>query len=167
MAIGQGKGENKALQAIEQALHHPLLGEIALENAAGLIVNFTGGADLTLSEVENALCFLQTRTGQETETVMGIITDNQMHDRVQVILVVTGLGSPTLEEAMQNVNQTVTEYKPGPPPAIKPPIQQPVKRSESFTLPAYFDEGSVRMQPGKSDYLDVPAFLRRRVVHGS
>ena len=167
MAIGQGKGENKAVQAIEQALHHPLLGEIALENAAGLIVNFTGGDDLTLAEVENALCFLQTRTGAETETVMGIINDNQMQDRVQAILVVTGLGSPTLEEAMQNINQPAPEYRSTPAPAVKPPAPQPASRSESFTLPAYYDDNNLRTPVGKSDYLDMPAFLRRRVVHKS
>ena len=167
MAIGQGKGENKAMQAIDQALHHPLLGEIALENAAGVIVNFTGGLDLTLSEVENALSFLQARTGQDTETVMGIINDPQMHERVQVILVVTGLGSPTLEEAMQNVSQPSTEHKPASTPAIRTPMEQPLVHRERFTLPAYYDQGNLKTPSGKTDYLDVPAFLRRRVLHTS
>jgi cell division protein FtsZ len=182
MAIGQGKGEGKTVQAIEQALHHPLLGDIPLENAAGVIINFTGGNDLTLAEVEYALSHLQTRTGPSTEMVLGIITDAQMEDRVQVILVVTGLGSPTLEEAMQSVNQPVAvhapELKPAPrvEPAhlnrVEPPPPAP-RREEPYPLPAHFDdshlkaaEAGVSRQSNKFDYLDVPAFLRRRTYQG-
>jgi cell division protein FtsZ len=199
MAIGQGKGEDKTLQAIEQALHHPLLGDIPLENAAGVIVNFTGGNDLTLAEVEFALTHLHARTGPATETVLGIITDPQLVDRVQVILVVTGLGSPTLEEAMQSVSQpaepqlvaaelkaqpvaTRSPYPPLSRPEIQPeplpitlsPAPQPVAaHKERYELPAHFDDNSLKAAeaaPGRQgnrfDYLDVPAFLRRRTFQG-
>jgi cell division protein FtsZ len=194
MAIGQGKGEGKTLQAIDQALRHPLLGDIPLENAAGIIVNFTGGNDLTLAEVEYALTHLHARTGPDTETVLGIITDPQMEERVQVILVVTGLGSPTLEETMQSLNQPGVPAQPGvtvpqpqpvgivtqspkiaggtqlePLPLTRPEIPQSVPtRSAQITLPAHFDESSLKTDKtsskssGKFDYLDVPAFLRRR-----
>jgi cell division protein FtsZ len=199
MAIGQGKGEDKTLQAIEQALHHPLLGDIPLENAAGVIVNFTGGNDLTLAEVEFALTHLHTRTGPATETVLGIITDPQMVDRVQVILVVTGLGSPTLEEAMQSVSQPAEVQHAGAEPKAQPvptrspypaqsqpvlqaeplplavnPAPQPVATyKERYELPAHFDDSSLKAAeaaPGRQgnrfDYLDVPAFLRRRTFQG-
>jgi cell division protein FtsZ len=199
MAIGQGKGEDKTLQAIEQALHHPLLGDIPLENAAGVIVNFTGGNDLTLAEVEFALTHLHTRTGPATETVLGIITDPQMVDRVQVILVVTGLGSPTLEEAMQSVSQPAdmqlagAELKAQPvatrspypaqsqpvlqaeplPLAVSPAPQPVATYKERYELPAHFDDSSLKAAeaaPGRQgnrfDYLDVPAFLRRRTFQG-
>ncbi len=199
MAIGQGKGEDKTLKAIEQALHHPLLGDIPLENAAGVIVNFTGGNDLTLAEVEFALTHLHARTGPATETVLGIITDPQMVDRVQVILVVTGLGSPTLEEAMQSVSQPAEpqlvaaelkaqpvatrspypplshpEMQPEPLPITLTPAPQPVAaHKERYELPAHFDDSSLKAaeaghgrQGNRFDYLDVPAFLRRRTFQG-
>lgn len=105
MAIGQGRGENKAMQAIEQAMHHPLLESANLENAAGVIVNFTGGSDLTLFEVQSALEQLHEQTGPQTEVVMGVIQDENLHDRVEVILVITGLGSPTLEETLSQVGR--------------------------------------------------------------
>lgn len=100
MSIGHGQGENKASQALEQALHHPLLESVSLENAAGLIVNFTGGEDLTLLEVQEAIKSLQDQTGPQTEIVMGVINDDRSFGRVQVILMITGLGSPTLEETL-------------------------------------------------------------------
>jgi cell division protein FtsZ len=100
MAIGQGQGEGKSLQALEQALHHPLMDTVSLANAKGVIANFTGGSDLSLFEVQTALTGLQEQTGSQTEIVFGVINDDRMEGRVQVILMITGLGSLTLEEAM-------------------------------------------------------------------
>jgi cell division protein FtsZ len=100
MAIGQGQGEGKSLQALQQALHHPLMDTVSLTNAKGVIANFTGGADLSLFEVQSALTSLQEQTGSQTEIVFGVINDERMEGRVQVILMITGLGSLTLEEAM-------------------------------------------------------------------
>ena len=105
LAMGQGQGEDKASQAIERALHHPLLESISLTNAAGVIANFTGGQDLSLFEIEAALDGLQKRTGPDTEIVMGAIQDERLEGRVQVILLITGIGAPTLEAAMQAVNK--------------------------------------------------------------
>ena len=100
MAIGQGQGEGKTLQALEQALHHPLMDTVSLANAKGVIANFTGGSDLSLFDVQSALTGLQEQTGSQTEIVFGVINDERMEGRVQVILMITGLGSLTLEEAM-------------------------------------------------------------------
>jgi cell division protein FtsZ len=100
MAIGQGQGEGKAKQALDQALHHPLMDTVQLSNAKGVIVNFTGGSDLSLFEVQSALTSLQEQTGSQAEIVFGVITDERMKDRLQVILMITGLGSLTLEEAL-------------------------------------------------------------------
>ncbi len=100
MSIGQGHGEAKASQALEQALHHPLLEDVSLSSAAGVIANFTGGADLSLFDVQSSLSSLQARTGSQTEIVFGVINDERMEGRAQVILMITGLGSSTLEEAL-------------------------------------------------------------------
>jgi cell division protein FtsZ len=100
MAIGQGQGEGKTIQALEQALHHPLMDTVSLMNAKGVIANFTGGNDLSLYEVQSALTNLQLQTGSQTEIVFGVINDERMDGRVQIILMITGLGALTLEEAM-------------------------------------------------------------------
>ena len=98
MTIGHGKGPNKAEKAIHQALNHPLLESINLEQAAGVIANFTGGEDLSLPEVGRGLNQIQEMAGGSVDLVMGFNNDTRMDDRVQVILVVTGLGAQTLEE---------------------------------------------------------------------
>jgi len=141
MSIGQGKGENKALNALEQALHHPLLDEISLLNSAGIIANFTGGESLTLAEVHSALNYLHEQSGPDTEIVMGIINDTQMGDRVQLILVITGLGAPTLEETLTSIQ---------------------AQKVETQVAPVHEIRESVSETSGSIEDMDLPAFLRRR-----
>lgn len=154
MAIGHGYGENKSQQAIEQALNHPLLETVSLDHASGIIANFTGGPDLTLYEVESALTYLQNQTGSQSEIVMGVINDDQMIGRVQVILVVTGIVSPSLETTISR-------------PAIKEAATVKVenapvpKLAEALPVGAYNLE---RLQEfPEPTNLDLPAFLRKRV----
>jgi len=161
MAIGQGQGESKAKTAIEQALHHPLLESVSLEHAAGVIANFTGGEDLTLLEVDQALTHLQSQTGSQTEIVLGVINDERMRGRVQVILVITGLGAPTLEEAFSSVQKprpaTAPSSLPASPPAIarsEPTRPRPVTLDHNQATPEVY--------LATSQNLDLPAFMRRR-----
>jgi len=159
MAIGHGQGEGKAYQAIEQALHHPLLESVSLENAAGIIVNFTGGEDLSLFEVQDALNKLQIQTGQQTEIVMGVINNSEMKERVQVILVITGLGAPTLEETVSQFSGIGMEPVTTPEPV--PDFQTPI---ENYIQPEEPLHNSKQSMPYKSasNNLDIPAFIRRR-----
>ncbi|MBK5108700.1 MAG: cell division protein FtsZ, partial [Anaerolineales bacterium] len=90
MSIGHGKGLTKAHNAVEQALDHPLLEEITIDHAAGIIANFTGGDDLTLYEVSEVLNELHARVGDQAEIVFGVSHDERMTGRAQVILVITG-----------------------------------------------------------------------------
>jgi cell division protein FtsZ len=173
MSIGQGQGENKAQKAIEQALHHPLLETVSLENAAGIIANFTGGSDLTLFEVQTALEYLQEQTKSSTEIVLGVINDECMEDRTQVTLIITGLGAPTLEEALSGVIKPAA--KPVPiektgvtqeqaPRSAQPQAHIPVRTIANLPQPTaeplpYASSGL----PASVNDLDVPAFLRKRI----
>ena len=152
LAIGTGEGENKARQALENALHHPMLETISMENATGIIANFTGDSNLSFVEVAEALNELQSKTGNRAEIVPGVITDDRMEDRAQVILVITGIGATGIEAAHR---QTQT------------PIQK--VREEEETAATSFersvnepDAAQVEMAGAFVD-LDIPAFLRRRV----
>jgi cell division protein FtsZ len=160
MSIGQGSGDGKAFQAVEQALHHPLLETVSLDSAAGIIANFTGGSDLTLYEVEAALTKLQSQTSTDTEIVLGVNHVEDMRDDVQVIMVITGLGAPTLEETLSGI-----------------PVREPIKSVEQLKTPDKIELDPTPIekeqyaptyplqQPAlnvNSPNLDIPAFLRRR-----
>jgi len=158
MSMGQGEGEHKTRNALDQALHHPLLETVSLENAAGIIANFTGGNDLTLFEVQDALNYLQEQTARQTEIVLGVITDERLEDRVQITLIVTGLGAPTLEETLSRVvTPTVVEVLTAPTldklETRPQPMAEPTERGEP--IPQAISMIS-------TTNLDLPAFLRRR-----
>lgn len=154
MSMGHGHGENKTRKALEQALHHPLLETVSLESAAGVIANFTGGEDLTLFEVQDALNYLQELTTGQTEIVMGVINDKRLQDRVQVTLVITGLGAPTLEQAMSEISRP-ERVEPSGIKVETPPPAQPNPQPRPMPLQQPMNEATFTN-------LDLPAFLRRR-----
>lgn len=156
MAIGHGRGEDKALAAVDQALNHPLLESISLQQASGVIANFSGGEDLSLHEVSHALGHIQGLAGDQVEIIMGVTHDSAMQDRVQVILVITGLGAQTLEEVLPGAER-ISSAPPPPPTEQHPPTEQ-----QPATQPMHF---SITTEPVLADTakdLDMPAFMRRR-----
>ncbi|MBE9475109.1 MAG: cell division protein FtsZ [Chloroflexi bacterium] len=160
MSIGHGKGLTKTRNAVEQALDHPLLEEISIDQAAGIIANFTGGDDLTLFEVSEVLNELHSRVGDQAEIVFGISNDERMQGRTQVILVITGLGAPTLEEVMPGISLKIEGATPSrrviAPDLTAEPIASPVEMEEPLdAVPAGVPQYA-------ADNLDIPAFLRRR-----
>jgi cell division protein FtsZ len=153
MSIGQGQGVNKAQQAIEQALHHPLLESVCLDNARGMIVNFTGGSDMTLLEVGDALMHLQNQAGKQTEVIMGINNNEQMQGRAQVILIVTGLGGTPIEEVMPTIEQKQIS-----------PVDESISLNHDSSIGLLEEISDPRQMvfAGASTNLDLPAFMRRR-----
>lgn len=148
MSIGQGKGEEKAVKAVKQALYHPLLEDISLINSSGLIVNFTAGTDLTLADVGKALSFLQTQIPADAELIFGTTYKENLQDQVQVNLVVTGLGATTFEEAFTSITHRKREFA-------------SEKTEDDQRVSVHRETIQPELETGR-DPLDVPAFMRRR-----
>lgn len=161
MSIGHGKGLTKAHNAVEQALDHPLLEEISISQAAGIIANFTGGDDLTLYEVSEVLTELHARVGDQAEIVFGVSHDERMTGRAQVILVITGLGAPTLEEVMPGIALRIEQAASLPPVPEPQPIAEAVP-SETVQVVDRLQAVPAGIPQSAPDNLDIPAFLRRR-----
>jgi cell division protein FtsZ len=159
LSIGVGQGEDKALNAVENAIRHPLLESINLENATGIIANFTGGHNLTFYEVTDALNYLQEQTNSSAEIIPGVINDERLGDRAQVILIVTGIGATPLDphfSIKKPVEQEILS------PFI---INEPVRTPDIFS---FTDEQTVNPlptldPPNMPTDIDIPAFLRRRI----
>jgi cell division protein FtsZ len=96
MSIGLGEGPDKAKAALEQALHHPLLEIDGLEQSSGVLVHFTGGEDLTLYEVGEAVTDFRKTLKPDTDLILGATSEGTMTGRAQVILIVTGIGGSPL-----------------------------------------------------------------------
>jgi len=99
MSIGIGEGHRMAQDAVRQALRHPLLEVDSLEQASGVLVHFTGGDDLTLYEVGEAVEDLRRSFSPDVDLIFGATTEPGMNGRAQVILIVTGIGARAVEAA--------------------------------------------------------------------
>jgi cell division protein FtsZ len=154
LAIGTGEGENKAMQALEHALHHPMLETINLEDATGIIANFTGGPDLSFVEVMESLNYLQQKTNNRAEIIPGVISDERMENRAQVILVLTGLGATSVETGNKKNPDIIASSKLSSSDVTFEMTGQQVQPTESYP--------QFEMVGANTD-LDIPAFLRRRV----
>ncbi len=158
MSIGTGSGPNKVHQAIEKALHHPLLDDIDLFSSSGIIANFTGSEDMSFRDVTDALKTLQNATGGHADIIPGIITDPRMEDRVQLILIVTGIGAPKANfqpDSFKGLAQNQVA-EPHPVETETKQVAEEPKVNNEIGLEQY-------PQVDTRDNLSVPAFLRRRV----
>ncbi|MHC1772610.1 MAG: cell division protein FtsZ [Flexilinea sp.] len=157
LTIGYGKGPDKVSKAMYQALNHPLLEHLPIENATGIIANFTGDEDLSFSEVIEGMGYLQKLSNNRAEIIPGQIIDNNMKDEVEIILIVTGMASTPLESlSMQSalhrapVEKEKTAASEKTYRSIKEIHAKPVIKEETEILePAYAAVESVKKGEGK------------------
>lgn len=175
MSSGRGTGEHRAIHAIDQALHHPMLESASMDTPSGVLVNFTSGGDLSLLEVNAAMEFLHKQIGHPGETIMGIAYDERLQDTVEVILVATGLGSRSLEDALPgfastprrpSVAETSSESKIQSEAAARTTNQEMATAQQAMTRsPKTTNVRTLVYEAptgSSSNDLDIPAFLRRR-----
>jgi cell division protein FtsZ len=91
MGTGEAEGEKRAIEAAETALKNPLIDEYSLKGAKGLLINITGGKDLTLFEVDEAVNKVRAEVDPEAELIIGAITDHEMQGQMRVSIVATAL----------------------------------------------------------------------------
>jgi cell division protein FtsZ len=147
LSIGIGKGKDKAKQAVHNALNHPLLESVNIQNASGIIANFTAGEDLSFIEVTEALTHLSEQANTNADIIPGLIMDPKLTDRCEVILVITGLGATPLDTTMSSIS--------------KPNHQEEysTKTSQKYIDKQYREPVEAVVA---DENLDIPAFLRRR-----
>jgi len=145
LSIGIGKGKEKAKQAVHNALHHPLLESVNIENATGIIANITAGEDLPFAEITEALNHLHELTNHNADVIPGFIVDPRLQDRCEIILIITGLGATPLDSVSVQVKKDL-------------PLKQFNFSSQANTRVDY-EPAEVSMN---TTDMDIPAFLRRR-----
>ena len=99
MGTGFGKGENRAVEAAQEAISSPLLDNISIAGAAGVLINITGGMDLAIDEVTTISSIIQESAGDEAEIIFGAVHDSGMKEEVRVTVIATGFerGEPVFE----------------------------------------------------------------------
>src|SRR5262249_29912772 len=90
MGAGVGKGEHRALDAAQKAVASPLLDDTSIEGAKGILINFTGGPDLSIHEVEEAARIVQEAAHDEANIIFGAVIDETLDDEVRITVIATG-----------------------------------------------------------------------------
>ncbi len=111
MGTGEADGENRAITATELALNNPLIDDYSLKGAKGLLVNITGGEDIKLFEVDQAVNKIRAEVDPEAELIFGAIKDNNLTGKMRVSIVATALDGETLDrnsKSMSNVHRIHT-----------------------------------------------------------
>jgi cell division protein FtsZ len=145
MGAGRASGENRAVNATQQAISSPLLEEASIQGAKGVLINITGGLDLTLYEVNEASSIIREAADEEANIIFGAVIDETMRDEMKITVIATGFD----REAVAIGTSAGAENL-----AAAPPRYVPRGPDE---LPARTAVGQTR-----ADDLDVPAFIRKK-----
>ena len=92
MGTGVGRGENRAAQAVQQAISSPLLEDISIHGARAALINISAGPDLGMHEFEEALSIIQKEVTEEANIILGMVIDEKMEDEIRVTVIATGIG---------------------------------------------------------------------------
>jgi cell division protein FtsZ len=95
MGTGVSSGEHRAVEAAQRAISSPLLEEASIEGAKGVLINITGGRDMTLFEVHEAASIIQEAADEEANIIFGTVIDNAMKDEIKVTVIATGFDAAT------------------------------------------------------------------------
>jgi cell division protein FtsZ len=163
MGIGVGEGENRAVDAARQAICSPLLEDIDITGAKGVVVNVAGSSSMTMDDFQEVSRIIHEKVSDEDANVfIGLVIDESLGDRIKVTAIATGFG-----DAFDKRRQATKE--PARPALAAIAGTVPPSQGD-MDVPAYIRnrDGGAKPRParaglGESEEYDIPAFLRRRV----
>jgi cell division protein FtsZ len=173
MGTGKASGENRAREAAEAAIRCPLLDNVDLQGARGILVNITCGFDLSMGEYAEVGDMIRELASDDATVVVGTVVDPEMSGELKVTVVATGLGQKVNQEIRPTkvVDNTVTTRAAASGKVDYAQLDRPaVMRNQAAAqmavdrMPATAPASPPRLEKEEDlDYLDIPAFLRRQV----
>jgi cell division protein FtsZ len=168
MGIGISKGENRAVEAAERAISHPLLEDIAISGAKGVLMNITSNSDLTMEEMTEASERIYKEVGDDADIIWGTVVDDSLEDEMRVTVIATGIGSGPATSSSNKVTDHPLRGK------VRDITPEDIERGIDFDEPTFIrkkeatnDLGLVGYQGAEGMIIDnsdleVPTFLRRK-----
>ena len=121
MGSGLGEGKRRAAEAAEAAISSPLLEDITIDGATGILINITGGPDLTLHEVNEASSLVQEAAHEEANIIFGSVIDSNVGDEVRITVIATGFDHQSADKTAPATRDTERVRAPARPPMISRP----------------------------------------------
>ncbi len=189
MGAAVASGEDRAVEAAQKAISSPLLEDVSIQGARGVLINITGGPDLTIHEVNEAATLIQEEADDEANIIFGAVIDESLHDQIRITVIATGFGEPR-EEVKRPPTATATAT-PAPPAVQSSPrvafTREPVReaaQTAAATARKVVRVGGINdldgtmwtrqggnadraepislTVPEDDDSLDIPTFLRKQ-----
>lgn len=160
MGTGVAIGENRATEAAEAAISSPLLEDVDLRGARGVLVNITAGLNMSIGEFEAVGEVVKSITSECANVVVGTVIDPEMTDEMRVTIVVTGIGEHVdIGDRAEQTETTVAEFATKPDGELDyQHLEKPTVIRKSSVVAAKHSENVDQSM----DYLDIPTFLRRK-----
>ena len=163
MGIGSSSGENRATLAAERAISHPLLEDISIAGAKGVLMNITCSSDLTMEEMTEASDRIYNEVGEDAEIIWGTVVDDSLGDEMRVTLIATGIGSDDARSDEAPGRGKVRDITPAD-----------IKVAQDLDIPTFIRQQEAVGESSGATYrgyrgividntdLEVPTFLRRK-----
>ncbi len=144
MGAGRASGEHRAMEATQQAISSPLLEEATIEGAKGVLINITGGPDLTLYEVNEASSIIREAADEDANIIFGAVIDETLQDEMKITVIATGFDKESADAGAGMSNAAL--------PAT--PARYTQRPSDELPRAA--------INQARTDDLDVPTFIRKK-----
>lgn len=173
MGIGVAEGENRAVEASERAISHPLLEDLSIAGAKGVLMNITSSSDLTMEEMTEASERIYSEVGGDAEIIWGAVIDDSLGDEMRVTVIATGIGGgpeSAIPEKHKRVHSLHRRLREAPQREPEPDYEEPAfQRKQKKKEAAEADQepmdmpyrGPKGMEIDNED-LDIPTFLRKK-----
>ncbi len=190
MGTGYGKGERRAMDAVEMAINSPLLDDVTIDGAMGILLNFTAGPDVRLKEINEAASLVQECAHEDANIIFGLLTDPSMGDVVKVTAIATGFDTDherdvqaarPMRASMPIAMHSHSHSRPGmaaasqtTPGTNRTPAREVVRAARQLpradmSLPTVDPRANLRAFGPAALHdeatLDIPAYLRRAAAH--
>jgi cell division protein FtsZ len=173
MGAAVSQGENRAIEAAQHAISSPLLEDVSIKGARGVLINITGGPTLSLHEVNEAATLIQEEADDEANIIFGAVIDETMGDEVRITVIATGFGATDrVREPVRSVEREIVMDRPDP---RKSAVVRELPKAESakrvVKLGTIIDDGEgTRFVPrgdtndpaAEDSQYDIPTFLRKQ-----
>ena len=168
MGIGLSSGENRAIEAAERAISHPLLEDVAIAGARGVLMNITSSSDLTMEEMTDASERIYNEVGEEADIIWGTVVDDNMGDDMSVTVIATGIGGAPEASMPRKANDTTLRGR------IRDLTPADLESAVDYDQPTYIRQQEAVGESSGATYrgykgivldnddLDVPTFLRKK-----
>lgn len=169
MGTGEATGEERAVEAAQQAICSPLLDSVSILGATGVLVNISGGSDLAIDEVTTINSIVQEAVGDDAEMIFGAVHDPELDGRVRVTVIATGFGAeieeeepvPTLKVVPATASPARAKEMDGGPRLMPLGTRTPAPEIRENTSSFAFETTAAGRTPLED--LEIPTFIRRQM----